>query len=198
MPKTFMLRTLLPTLACALLAAATPSCAGAEPRHYPMSEQAVLLEVPVVRQDRLYECGMAAVSALCAYYAVAPDPQAAAALASLAEAQAGLSGGEVRDYLEALDFEVLLFRGTLDHSATGALRQIDAGRPTLVMISFDEGENHHYCLLVGYDPGMDSVYLLDPRRGLVMLPTARFAQLWNASSYFCLIAVPAGEADAML
>jgi ABC-type bacteriocin/lantibiotic exporter with double-glycine peptidase domain len=193
-----MLRALLPTLAGAVFVAALPSCTGAAPRHYPMSEQAVLLEVPVVHQDRLYECGMAAVSALCAYYAIAPEPQAAADLAALAEAQAGLSGGEVRAYLEALEFEVLLFRGTLDHSATGALRQIDAGRPRLVMISFDDGVNHHYCLLVGYDPGMDAVYLLDPRRGLVMLPTTHYAQLWSASANFSLIAVPADAADAIL
>ena len=101
-------------------------------------------------------------------------------------------GGEVRAFLEGQGFEVLLFRGTLDAQETGARRHLDSGRPLLVMISFDEGATLHYCLLVGYDPGMDTVHFLDPRRGLVLLPTARFEQLWRPAENFCLIALPRG------
>lgn len=155
-----------------------------------MSPRAVLLEVPVIRQDRLYDCGMAAVSALCAYYSVAPDAAAAADLAALAEARQGLSGAEVRDFLEGQGLTTSLFRGTLDHAATGALRHLDAGRPLLVMVSFDEGVLFHYCLLVGYDPGLDTVLLLDPRRGLVLLPMQGFDQAWLPAERFCLIALP--------
>ncbi len=173
-----------------MIAAVLASCSNAATTHYPLSESAVLLEVPVIRQDQLFDCGMAAVSALCAYHGVEPEAAASADLAALAEASQGLSGGEVRAFLEAQGFETLLFRGTLDHSETGALRHLDAGRPLLVMISFDAGELFHYCLLVGYDPGMDTVHLLDPRRGLVLLPTARFEQVWRPAERFSLIALP--------
>jgi predicted double-glycine peptidase len=176
-----------------VLSAAAAACAGSGPGLYPVSDSATLLEVPVIRQDRLYDCGMAAVSALCAYHAVDPDPAAAAALADLAEASEGLSGGEVRDFLTSLGFEALLFRGTLDREETGALRHLEGGRPLLVMVSFDEGAQFHYCLLVGHDPELDTVHLLDPRRGLVLLPTRRFDQVWAAAERFCLLAVPPGR-----
>jgi ABC-type bacteriocin/lantibiotic exporter with double-glycine peptidase domain len=181
-----------------MLVAALTACSSAAPGLYPVSQSAVMLEVPIIHQDQLYDCGMAAISALCAYYAVLPNPEQSAELATRAEASHGLSGGEVRVFLEAQGFEVLLFRGTLDHSETGALRHLDAGRPLLVMISFDNGTLFHYCLLVGYDPGLDSVHLLDPRRGLVMLPTQRFDQVWQPSERFCMIALPDNEKSARM
>lgn len=174
----------------ALLAAALTACSGAVSTLYPVSDRAVMLEVPVVHQDELYDCGMAAISALCAYYAIVRSPEQSAELAAHAAASQGLSGGEVRAFLEAQGFEVLLFSGTLDHAETGALRHVDAGRPLLVMISFDKGVLFHYCLLVGYDPGMDTVHLLDPRRGLVLLPTQQFERLWEPAQKFCLMALP--------
>lgn len=186
-----MIRTAL----LAALTAVLPACAGASTTLYPLSDRAVLLEVPVIRQDQLYDCGMAAVSALCAYYAVERSAAASDELAARAAASQGLSGGEVRAFLEAQGFEVLLFRGTLDRAETGALRHLDAGRPLLVMISFDNGALFHYCLLVGYDPGMDTVHLLDPRRGLVLLPTQKFEQLWQPAEKFCLLALPSGGLD---
>lgn len=181
-----------------MFAALLASCSATAPALYPVSDRAVLLEVPIIHQDQLYDCGMAAISALCAYYAVVRSPEQSAELAAHAAASQGLSGGEVRGFLEAQGFEVLLFRGTLDHAETGALRHLDAGRPLLVMISFDEGILFHYCLLVGYDPGMDSVHLLDPRRGLVMLPMQRFDQVWQPAERFCLIALPDNGNEARM
>jgi len=175
-----------------MLAAALAGCSAAPAALYPVSDSAVMLEVPIVHQDELYDCGMAAISALCAYYAVVRSPEQSAALAEHAAQSQGLSGAEVRDFLEAQGFEVLLFRGTLDHSETGALRHVDAGRPLLVMISLDQGILFHYCLLVGYDPGMDTIHLLDPRRGLVLLPTQQFERLWTPSDKFCMMALPSG------
>jgi len=181
-----------------LIAALAASCSSAPTVLYPVSARAVMLEVPVIRQDQLYDCGMAAISALCAYYSVERSPEQSVELAAHAAASQGLSGGEVRAFLEAQGFEVLLFRGTLDRAETGALRQIDAGRPLLVMISFDNGTLFHYCLLVGYDPGLDTVHLLDPRRGLILLPTKKFEQLWQPAENFSLLALPPGAKAATI
>ena len=122
---------------------------------------------------------------MCAYYAVAPNDASVTELTQLAAARQGLSGGEVRQFLEQQGFEVLLFRGTPDHAETGIFRHVDAGRPPLIMLSFDAGIHFHYCLLVGYDPGMDMVHLLDPRRGLVMLPTQKFVVLNREAERAC-------------
>jgi ABC-type bacteriocin/lantibiotic exporter with double-glycine peptidase domain len=181
---------LLPALA---LVAAAAACAAPDRGWYPLSDRAVLLAVPLVRQDRLFDCGMAAVAALCAYHGVTPDPRAAAELAALAEERQGLSGGEVRDFLAAQGLQATIFRGTPDRAETGALRHLDAGRPLLVMLSFDDGALFHYCLLVGYDPGFDAVHLLDPRRGLVLLPMPHFDRLWRLADRFSLLAQPAPQ-----
>ena len=159
-----------------------------------VSSDAVLLTVPVVPQDDLYECGLASISALSCYHGVDIPVGERERLVDLATEERGLSGGELRQALEAAGTEVFVFPGTLDHEVSGLFHHIDNGRPLLVMISVQD-EVFHYCLFTGYDPEYDNVFLLDPRRGSLVLPTSSFAALWSKSDNFTLLCVPARSAD---
>jgi ABC-type bacteriocin/lantibiotic exporter with double-glycine peptidase domain len=158
-----------------------------------LSDSAVTLDLPLVHQDALYECGLASMSALCQYWGVEIPDTERASLAREAEEKKGLSGGELRTALNDLGLEVFLFHGTLDRSPTGLYRHVDAGRPPLVMLALGNGDdsNHHYCLVLGYDESRGNLILLDPIKGQVLTPTAVFDRNWERCERFTLLACPA-------
>jgi ABC-type bacteriocin/lantibiotic exporter with double-glycine peptidase domain len=174
----------VPALLAALAGCASPDGPAA------LSPAAIVLQVPVVQQDELYECGLVSLSSLCQYHRVTIPPTVREALVRTAAEREGLSGAELRTVLEGLGLEVLIFPGTLDHSVTGLYRHVDEGRPLLVMTE-ERFSAPHYCLFAGYDPERDTVYLLDPRRGPVVWPVATFREHWERSRNFTLLAVPA-------
>ncbi len=180
-------RRLALTLSCAVFVA----CRQLPLHPIDPSPRAVLLTVPTVVQDELHDCGFASIAALCQYHGVEIPASERARLVALARERAGLSGAELRETLEGLGMEVFVFEGRLDHSVAGAFRHVDRERPLLVMISVD-ANRHHYCLLTGYDPERDNVFLLDPRRGNLVLPEASFRNLWAKSGRFTLLATPSG------
>src|SRR5580765_3161352 len=97
-------------LAAALLAAT--GCGILPYRKADLSSRAVVLETPQTQQDEMYDCGLAAISALCGYYDV-PIPDAERAeLAQLASKNEGLSGSELRAALQRCGMEVYLFEGS--------------------------------------------------------------------------------------
>jgi ABC-type bacteriocin/lantibiotic exporter with double-glycine peptidase domain len=157
-----------------------------------LSPEAVVLAVPVVQQDELYECGLVSLSSLCQYHRVSIPASVREALVRTAAEREGLSGAELRAALEQLGLEVLIFPGALDHSVNGLYRHIDEGRPLLV-ITQERFGSPHYCLFAGYDPTRDTVYLLDPRRGPVVWPVATFKANWERAQNFTLLAVPSGS-----
>ncbi len=186
---------LAPMLAIGL-AMTFASCRSAPPEPVFLSDSAVVLDLPLVRQDELYNCGLAAISALCQYWEVGIPSEQRATLAKLAEDEKGLSGNELRQALEADGMEVFLFSGTLDRTDTGVYRHIDAGRPLLVMLSPD-GKSHHYCLLLGYDEPRRSLVLLDPARGEVVRSVQVFERAWEGCQRFTLLAAPKKTDDKL-
>ena len=159
-----------------------------------MSSEAVVLDLPMLHQDELYECGFVSISALCQYYHVEIPEAQRAELIRIAHDRKGLSGAELRDALERLDMEVYIFPGTLDHSDTGLYHHADAGRPLLVMRSTN-GETSHYCLLLGYDEPLHNVFLLDPIQGRISTPAQAFENEWRRADHFTLLASPARTAS---
>ena len=157
-----------------------------------LSESAVTLDLPLVRQDELHECGLSAISALCQYWNVSIPPALRAELAQKAADEKGLSGAELRDALDQLGMETFLFHGTLDREETGIYRHVDAGRPLIVMLSIEGGSNH-YCLILGYDEPRRTIALLDPARGEVLRPVEVFERTWDGCSRFTLLACPKGS-----
>lgn len=182
------IRTGLRALALgALITLAGSACRGVAQPQAPLSESAVRLDLPLVHQDALYDCGLASISALCQYWGVAiPDAQRTD-LARAAEEQSGLSGSELRSALQQLGFEVYLFEGRLDRTVTGILGNVDAGRPPLVMLSSD-GTGHHYGLVLGYDEPRGNLILLDPMKGELLVPLPAFERDWARCQRFTLLA----------
>lgn len=172
-----------------LLLLGVQGCRAQSLRPAQLSESAVLIDLPLVRQDDLYGCGLASVATLCQYWGVAIPDQDRAALAETANRSEGLSGGELLESLQRLGLEVYLFRGTRDRSPTGLYGHVDAGRPLLVMLSPD-GEHRHYCLVLGYDEPRGNLILLDPLQGEVLTPVAAFDRNWERCQRFALLACP--------
>ena len=170
----------------AALVIAAGACQATRPQA-PLSESAVRLGLPLVRQDALYDCGLASISALCQYWGVEIPPAERARLARAAEEQAGLSGSELYAALEQLGFEVFLFEGRLDREVTGIFANVDAGRPLLVMLSAD-GTAHHYALVLGYDEPRGNLILLDPLKGELLVPLPVFERDWARCQRFTLLA----------
>ena len=157
--------------------------------HLVLSEDARVLDMPVVRQDEMYACGLASVSALCSYWNHPCPPEERERLALLAREEKGLSGGELCAALEGLGFETFLFQGEMGHGPLGLMTQIDAHRPPLIMLAPRSGE-HHYVLFMGYDETRQAACLLDPVRGSVVEPYDTFEESWRACDRFTLIAYP--------
>lgn len=178
-------------IACALATAVAlfSGCAAQQRPVEQFSDEAVVLSVPVVEQDALYECGLASISVLCEFYEAELTPEQRAELARIADEREGLSGAELRAALERSGLEVFVFPGSLDRSETGLFRHVDAGRPLLVMTS-PGGETRHYVLFLGYDEPRDSVCLLDPMQGRVLATRAAFERSWERCQRFTLLALP--------
>ncbi len=162
------------------------ACAGTSELRPQLSESAVRLEMPLVRQDALYDCGLAALSALCQRWGVAMPAEQRDALAREADEKAGLTGDDLGAALDALGLEAFLFEGALDRSPIGLYRHLDAGRPLLVMLSPDARRNH-YALVLGYDEPHDTLVVFDPRMGEVVVPRASFARDWERCGRFTLL-----------
>ena len=153
-----------------------------------LSSQAVVLETPLTEQDEMYDCGLAAISALCGYYHVEIPDSERAQLAHLAETEEGLSGTELVSALERLGMEVYLFEGSLKDGPTSLQHNIFARRPMLVMTEI--AGNHHYGLVVGIDPDEGSVVILDPALGRIVMPFADFERRWALTKRFTVLAMP--------
>jgi ABC-type bacteriocin/lantibiotic exporter with double-glycine peptidase domain len=172
-----------------LLALVAAGCASKPIQPQMLSASATVLPIPLVEQDDLHECGLAALTSLCDYYHVAIPEAERKELVRLAAEEQGLSGAELRTALQGLGFDAFVFEGTFDHAPTGVLNHIEQGRPLLVMLMHDDV--NHYSLLIGHDPERGNVVLLDPRRGRVLLPDETFQSQWGAVRRFTLLAVPA-------
>jgi ABC-type bacteriocin/lantibiotic exporter with double-glycine peptidase domain len=179
--------------ALGLVLATAPGCLQPGFRGDPLevSSDAVIVDVPVVRQEELHECGLATMAALLDYYSVPFPAEEQTRLAELARAGPGLSGAELRDGLRRLGLEAFLYHGSLDRSTGGILGCVDASTPPMVLIGSDEEDVNHYTLVTGYEPDASSVYLFDPARGNVRMTREEFLSRWRNTGSFTLLAFPA-------
>lgn len=166
-------------------------CASGTPlRDAELSDEAVVLSVPVVLQDGRYDCGVSALSMLLAYYGVPSNPARAADLRARAELEQGLTGADLEAYMESEGFETALFEGELGDTIGGLYYHLDRGRPLVAAMSFGEDSNH-FVLVTGYDPVKDWVLLQDPQRGALVYAAAQFEHAWDKALRFTLLATPA-------
>ncbi|MCC6148850.1 MAG: C39 family peptidase [Planctomycetes bacterium] len=158
-------------------------------REAKLSGQAVVLNVPVVMQDDPYDCGVAALSMLLAYYGHKSDPQKAAPLRAKAAREEGLTGADLEDYLKSEGLNTALFAGELSHDLKGIYYHLDRGRPLIVAMNVSDAGNH-FVLLTGYDARNDWILVQDPQRGALVCVSGQFEYAWKRGSHFTLLATP--------
>jgi ABC-type bacteriocin/lantibiotic exporter with double-glycine peptidase domain len=152
-----------------------------------LSSEAVVLDLPIVKATDIYACGMSCFMVLSRYYGI-PVPDDLTQRAKVAaKDHKGLSGQEMKSFLEEIGFEVFVFRGTLDDTPTGLFHHLDRARPLIVMTS-DGRNRNHYEVVMGFDKPRNNIVLLDPNKGCVIVPKTVFQQNWEIAEGFTLLA----------
>lgn len=155
-----------------------------------LSDQAVLLDLPVVHQTSPNLCGEVAAEMLTRYYNVLLTDQQEKDLKKQAVKEKGITGSTLKEVLEEQGYFVAVFSGTLDREESGLYRHLDLRRPLIVMIEGNGPDKNHYVLAVGYDEGTNAIVLLDPVRGEIAMPLVNFKKVWARVNNFTLLAVP--------
>jgi predicted double-glycine peptidase len=155
-----------------------------------LSDQAVLLDLPVVRQTSSNLCGEVALEMLTRYYNVLLTDQQETRLKNEANQKKGITGSTLKEVLEEQGYFVAVFSGTLDRKVSGLYRHLDLKRPLIVMIEGNGPDKNHYVLAVGYDEGTNVLVLLDPVRGQIAMPLINFRKVWKKVDNFTMLAVP--------
>lgn len=181
--RLFLVLALLSLSGCAFLEIGTPV------REAKLSDKAVVLNVPVVLQDDPYDCGVASLSMLLAYYGHKSDKAKAAPLRAKAAREEGLTGADLEDYLKAEGLNTALFAGELSHELKGIYYHLDRGRPLIVAMNVSDAGNH-FVLLTGYDAQNDWILVQDPQRGALVCVSGQFEYAWKRGSRFTLLATP--------
>ena len=155
-----------------------------------LSDQAVLLDLPVVRQTAPNLCGEVALEMLTRYYNVPLTAEQESRLKKDANQKEGIPGSSLKKILEEQGYFVAVFSGTLDRKVSGLYRHLDLRRPLIVMIEGESADKNHYVLAVGYDEGTNAMVLLDPVRGEIAMSLINFKKVWGRVKNFTLLAVP--------
>ncbi len=155
-----------------------------------LSDQAVLLDLPVVRQTAPNLCGEVALEMLTRYYNVPLTAEQESRLKKEANQKEGIPGSSLKKILEEQGCFVAVFSGTLDRKVSGLYRHLDLRRPLIVMIEGESADKNHYVLAVGYDEGTNAMVLLDPVRGEIAMSLINFKKVWGRVKNFTLLAVP--------
>jgi ABC-type bacteriocin/lantibiotic exporter with double-glycine peptidase domain len=155
-----------------------------------LSDQAVLLDLPVVHQTSANLCGEVALEMLTRYYNVLLTEEQEARLKKEAGKEQGLPGSTLKKVLEEQGYFVAVFSGSLDRKVSGLYHHLDLKRPLIVMIEGSGKDRNHYVLAVGYDEGTDAIILLDPVRGEIAMPVMNFRKVWKKVDNFTMLAMP--------
>jgi ABC-type bacteriocin/lantibiotic exporter with double-glycine peptidase domain len=155
-----------------------------------LSDKAVLLDLPVIRQTSANLCGEVALEMLTRYYNLPLTAEQEARLKKEADQKEGIPGSTLKNVLEEQGYFAAVFSGTLDRKVSGLYRHLDLRRPLIVMIEGDGPDKNHYVLAVGYDEDTNAIVLLDPVRGEIAMPLINFRKVWGKVDNFTLLAVP--------
>ena len=156
-----------------------------------LSSSAVVLKVPYERQPTEDLCGLAAADMVGGYYDAPIVSQARQKLERQADIHGGITGGDLRTAFVQSGYQAFLFPGDLHRDAAGLLRNLDRGRPLIVMYTSGPASVGHYVVLAGYDPRRRTFLVLDPRLGRRVESRRDFRHRWTPSGHFTLLAMPA-------
>lgn len=175
--------------AALLVAACAQFQSGSAIKDVKLSDKAVVLTVPVVLQDDQYDCGVAALSMILAYYGKPRTPEKSVPLRAKAVQDQGLKGADLEAYMVAEGFDTALFAGELSGTVRGLYYHLDRGRPLVVAMNV-LGDANHFVLVTGYDPENDWLLLQDPVRGALVITSGQFDHAWKRARNFTLLATP--------
>ena len=98
---------------------------------------ALLLDVPLVRQEERRTCGFAAAEMLSRYYGAPISDEDRELLRTEADSAKGVSGRVLKEALERNGLRVYIFAGELldEESPGGIAYHLKKGRPVVVMLS---------------------------------------------------------------
>ncbi len=154
------------------------------------SPTARILDVPFEPQGEATDCGVAAADMVTRYYGAPLAGAPRERLASEARTRGAVSGRALKASLQEAGYFAALFAGSLDREVTGLYRQLDLGRPLIVMVRPSPAAPGHYVVLAGQDAARGVLVILDPLVGPRVVETARFLKAWEGAGRFTLLAAP--------
>lgn len=161
-------------------------------RTVPLSANAHLIEVPQLLQVNPTECGLVTASVLTGYYGRALGASEIQAMQTEAAETKAISGTTLQKTLESSGYEVHIFKGKIDNTATGLYYHIDRGRPLVAMIAKNGYKLSitHFVLVTGYDPETRQIIIHDPQFGKQVWAESEFQIVWERTKSFTLLATP--------
>ena len=152
------------------------------------SAHAHYVNLPDIRQDHGYDCGLACLRTLYAFYNKTLSPTDRSHLEQLLEQQHGLSGKTLCTQLRKDHFDAFLFQATLTGDDVKSITyHLSKGRPLVILLA-NKKQLKHYVLLQGYEQDGSHFYIHDPAGVRQSLNRTQLQELW--ADGFCLLAMP--------
>ena len=155
-----------------------------------ITQGSTVLEVQFVPQPDAKLCGIAVVEMLTGYYQNPIDPLHRENLIHIALAENGLTGIRIKDFLAKKEYFTAILPGTLNHEITGLYYHLDKRHPLIVMLGSKNTAFFHYVTVIGYNPILKNIVLLDPARGQHIVSEGYFIEKWQMANRFMLVAYP--------
>jgi HK97 family phage portal protein len=147
------------------------------------AEPVKLIDVPDVRQQYRYDCGAAAVKAVCEYFKVGPEYYAAYLVGMKTTPREGTDPSEMIDFMNEQGLIVTSGNGM---TIEDLRKYFAAGIPVIVPMQLygpdasterTESTNGHYVVVIG--AALGQVMVQDPVSGRVMLSEEDFDARWH-------------------
>ena len=152
------------------------------------SAEAAFVTLPDIRQNQQYDCGLACLQTLYAFYDKRLSETDLSRLEQQAKQQHGLSGQDLCEQLRADQFHAFLFKASTDGDDVKSISQhLSKGRPLIILLA-NKQQLKHYVILCGREPDGSHYYIHDPAGIRSSLSAKTLHDLW--ADRFCLLAMP--------
>lgn len=141
----------------------------------------VTVDLPDIRQRDTFDCGAAALLAVCQHFGVGPTDDGAMIVALGTDRKDGTRPKEMVDAAQRFGLK----HAVADRcSLSAVIGQTDLGRPVILCIQAhgtpderDKIQSGHYVVAIGHQPG--KVWVQDPSVGRVLVDDAELAERWK-------------------
>jgi len=140
--------------------------------------------VPVIRQQEMTDCGAAALAMVLSYWNIhATLEDVGRECPTIPEK--GIRAKDLRDYARAYGLRSYLVHGCWEDLQN----ELGLGHPLIVGLVKPWGDSiiTHYEVVVGVNPELDSVVMIDPSRGWCQTTKTAFCREWDLAGYLTLV-----------